>query len=85
LARDAQEDVEEMDGRRTLPHTGHLAELSQISEPELDMRRQAHVRPGALGRVYGIIRKLIADRRGSGSPMRSIAREMEESWPTGEY
>ncbi len=74
-----------MDGRRTLPHAGRLTELSHISEPELDMRRHAHVERGALGRVYGMIRKLISDSRGIVSPMRSIARELEESWPTGEY
>ena len=74
-----------MDGRRRLPHAGRLTESSDISEPELDMRRHARVQSGALGRLYGVIRTLIADSRGIVSPMRSIAREMEESWPTGEY
>jgi hypothetical protein len=73
-----------MDGRRTSPHTGRLTELSHISEPELDMRRHAQVESGAWGRIYSMIRKLI-NNRGIVSPMRSIAREMEESWPTGEY
>ncbi len=70
-----------MDGRRTSPHTGRLTVLSHISEPELDMRRRAQVESGALGLIYGMIRKLI-NNRGIVSPMRSIAREMEESWPT---
>jgi hypothetical protein len=74
-----------MDGRRTSPHTGRLTVLSHISEPELDMRRHAQVERGALGRIYGAVRKLISDSRGIVSPMRSIAREMEESWPTGDY
>jgi len=74
-----------MDGLRTSPRAGRLTELSHISEPELDMRRHAGVQIGALGRMYGMVRKLISDGRGIVSPMRSIAREMEESWPTGEY
>lgn len=74
-----------MDGWRTSPHAGHLTESSHISEPELDMRRHARVQIGAWGRMYGMIRKLISNSRGIVSPMRSIARELEESWPTGEY
>jgi KaiC/GvpD/RAD55 family RecA-like ATPase len=71
-----------MDGRRRLPQTSHLTGGSHINEPELDMRRYVQVEPTRLTRVYGVIRKLISDGRGVVSPMRSIGRELEESWPT---
>jgi hypothetical protein len=73
-----------MEGRERLPQEPHLTGLSHINEPELDMRRHGRVERGMLGRAFDMIRKLVADGRGMVSPMRSIARELEESWPTGE-
>ncbi len=73
-----------MQGRMRLAQAPHLSGLSHISEPELDMRRLERVESGVFARVYDRIRKLIADGRGVVSPMRSIGRELEESWPTGE-
>jgi hypothetical protein len=74
-----------MDGRRSRLEAPQPAQLSNVHEPELDMRRCAQAPAGVFARVYGSIRKLIVDGRGAGSPMRSIARELEESWPSGEY
>ncbi len=73
-----------MEGRKRLPQEPRLTGLSHINEPELDMCRHGRVERGTLARVFDTIRKLVADSRGVVSPMRSIAREMEESWPTGE-
>jgi hypothetical protein len=73
-----------MEGRKKLPQVPHLTGLSHINEPELDMRRYGRVERGRLRQAFDLIRKLAADSRGMVSPMRSIAREMEESWPTGE-
>ena len=74
-----------MDGRRRTPDAARLTPSSNISEPELDMHRHAPVLLGPLARIYGMIRRLIADGHNPGSPMRSVARELEESWPAGEY
>lgn len=73
-----------MEGRKRLPQGPHLIGQSHVNEPELDMRRHTAVERGVLARALDMIRKLIADGRGMVSPMRSIARELEESWPTGE-
>ncbi|MGO9057466.1 MAG: hypothetical protein ACLQU2_08785 [Candidatus Binataceae bacterium] len=67
-----------------LAQAPHLTGLSHISEPELDMCRYERVESGVLARIYDKLRKLIVERRGIVSPMRSIGRELEESWPTGE-
>jgi hypothetical protein len=73
-----------MDGRMRSLRASHLTGLSHINEPELDMHRHRGIETGTLGRVYGMIRKLISDRRSIVPPMRSIGRELEESWPTGD-
>jgi hypothetical protein len=73
-----------MDGRRRLLQTPRLAGSGHISEPELDMRREVPSPTGALTRVLEGLRKLISDGGRIVSPMRSIGRELEESWPTGE-
>jgi hypothetical protein len=78
-------EVGTMVGRRRLPQAPHAAGLNHINEPELDMCRQEAVEPGRLTRWYEKIRMLISDRRQVVSPMRSIGRELEESWPTGDY
>jgi len=73
-----------MEGRKPVPQAPHLTGRSHINEPELDMRRQTLVERGICARAFDMIRKLAADSRAMVSPMRSIARELEESWPTGE-
>jgi len=74
-----------MDGRRGLPQTPRLTGFAHISEPELDMRRETTSQTGGVfARLLDAIRKLISDGGTIVSPMRSIGRELEESWPTGE-
>jgi hypothetical protein len=72
-----------MDGRRRLQPPRSTA-FAQVSEPELDMPRKLRVRNRAFARLAEMIRGLISDRHIVVAPMRSIARELEESWPTGE-
>ncbi len=73
-----------MDGRRRSPQTPRTAGFVHISEPELDMRRDSARPSGAMERLLDAVRRLIFDRARMVSPMRSIARELEESWPAGE-
>jgi hypothetical protein len=73
-----------MEGRRRLPQTPRLSGFVHISEPELDMRREGGAQPGAFARLLELVRRLISDGGTIVSPMRSIGRELEESWPTGE-
>ncbi len=70
-----------MVGRRRLPQTPRAAGFDSINDPEIDMRREAGVAPGTFLRLRKAIRKLVLDGRTMVLPMRSIAREMEESWP----
>ncbi len=73
-----------MEGRSRLPQTPRLSGFVHISEHELDMRREGRTQPGALARLFDMVRRLISNGGGTVSPMRSIGRELEESWPTGE-
>jgi hypothetical protein len=73
-----------MAGQRRLPHTPVIQSISVV-DPELDMRRSTETAPaGTLARLRENLRKLVGDGRRMRSPMRSIARELEESWPVGE-
>jgi hypothetical protein len=72
-----------MDGRRR-SEAPRLTGFVHVTEPELDMPRELRARTGAFTRVARMIRKLISDRHIVVPPMRSIARELEESWPAGE-
>ncbi len=79
------QEVGEMDRRSRLPRAPRLTGFVHIAEPELDMRRECRPQPGAFARLLEALRKLISDRGTAVSPpMRSIGRELEESWPTGE-
>ncbi len=73
-----------MEGRRKLPHTTQAALSANVIDPELDMCRSRDVPLGAVARLLQALRQLIADGRNMVSPMRSIGRELEESWPAGE-
>ncbi len=58
--------------------------VGRVIEPELDMKREA-LRPAP--RLFGL-RQLLGwitpDRRALAAPMRSLAREMEERFPSCE-
>lgn len=73
-----------MDGRRRSPQAPRTTGFVHISEPELDMRRDSARQSGAMERLFDALRRLIFDRASMVSPMRSIGRELEESWPAGE-
>lgn len=73
-----------MEGRRRSPQAARLDGSVQISEHELDMCRETAADTSTLACVRNLIRVLISGSRSIVSPMRSIARELEESWPTGE-
>jgi len=53
-----------------------------IVEPELDMDRQSRRNPALLTRISQFIRWLMPQSAHVGPPMRSIARELEERFPS---
>ena len=73
-----------MEGRRRSPQVPRLSGSVHINEPELDMCRAGPGETSILTRVLNMILTLISGSGSIGSPMRSIGRELEESWPTGE-
>ncbi len=73
-----------MVGWSTLAQAPQTTGPARISDPELDMCRSCEVPAGALDRLHDLIRKLIVNGRNLVSPMRSVARELEESWPAEE-
>ena len=72
-----------MAGQRMLPQTPVIQSVNVI-DPELDMRRSTEAPAGTFARLRESLRKLVSEGRRMRSPMRSIARELEESWPAGE-
>lgn len=54
----------------------------RIVEPELDMNRERHQPPQLISRISAIVRWLLPESRQVGPPMRSVARELEESFPS---
>jgi hypothetical protein len=59
--------------------------VQRVVEPELDMERRGRKQLGAVDTVRELVRKLVpAGQRAVRSPMRSIARELEEAWPSRE-
>lgn len=73
-----------MDGRSTRPRTPQVTLSANIIDPEMDMCRSREVPLGALARLHQALRQLWLDGRNMVSPMRSIGRELEESWPARE-
>ena len=57
-----------------------------VYDPELDMRRCNNRINGTLAGVWNALRKkLFVNSSPTTAPMRSIAREAEESWPTRDW
>lgn len=61
------------------------AGAGRVVEPEMDMKRCGPPQPAVSSRIADIVRWLTpAGARPTGSPMRSVAREIEELWPSRE-
>lgn len=58
------------------------ANLRQVVEHEMDMRRAKPQDSLLTSRLAGLVRWLTPGGREVASPMRSVAREIEEMWPT---
>jgi hypothetical protein len=59
--------------------------LRRVIEPELDMDRLRRRRLSAVNVLRELMRKLVPSGQWAvRSPMRSIAREIEEAWPSSE-
>lgn len=59
--------------------------VQRVVEPELDMERFGRRQLAGVNILRELIRKLVpAGQREVRSPMRSIAREIEEAWPSNE-
>lgn len=53
----------------------------QVVEHDMDMKRARPQESAVTSRLGELIRWLMPHRRPIGSPMRSVAREIEELWP----
>jgi hypothetical protein len=71
--------------RRTISQTPRVTRIVTVGDPELDMRRGSAVPAGRFERLREMLGKLTTKGRRTVSPMRSIGRELEESWPGGEF
>jgi len=60
----------------------HPDQHGLVVEPELDMNRQHRREPTLLLRFWRLIHWLTPDSGMVGPPMRSIARELEERFPS---
>lgn len=54
----------------------------RVVEPELDMARTRAGAVPAISRVQRLLRWLMPDDRGARPPMRSVDRELEETFPS---
>jgi hypothetical protein len=64
-----------------LPRVGS----GRINDPDLDMRREQGRARGSFSQVWYALKKSLGlHDHGPASPMRSVAREAEESWPAGD-
>jgi hypothetical protein len=58
------------------------AEGKQVVEHDMDMKRARSQEPAVTSRLSELMRWLVPNGRPTGSPMRSVAREIEELWPS---
>ena len=57
---------------------------TSIVEPELDMVRNRAVSPPLSSRISRLVEWLLPERGVAGGPKRSVARELEETFPVRE-
>jgi hypothetical protein len=59
-----------------------VASIDRVVDPEMDMKREG-LRPAVISsRLSRVIRWLMPDSRQTVAPMRSLARELEEAFPS---
>ncbi|MFZ1121150.1 MAG: hypothetical protein WB999_05745 [Candidatus Binataceae bacterium] len=58
------------------------AGAEQVVEHDMDMNRAGPQESVVTSRFFGLMRWLVPNGRPTGSPMRSVAREIEELWPS---
>jgi hypothetical protein len=58
------------------------AGAEQVVEHDMDMKRAGSQESPVTARLFGLMRWLAPGERPTGSPMRSVAREIEELWPS---
>lgn len=58
------------------------AGVERVVEPEMDMKRHGPQESPMTSRIAELVRWLAPHARPTGSPMRSVAREIEELWPS---
>jgi len=63
----------------------HTDQHGLVVEPELDMNRQSGREPALLLRFWRLIQWLTPESEKVGPPMRSIAREIEERFPSYDH
>ncbi|MBF6559310.1 MAG: hypothetical protein IVW56_03385 [Candidatus Binataceae bacterium] len=71
---------------RTFIPAGQLADRAQgrVVEHELDMNRLGTSPPSALAKIRQLMRWLRPSGNAvAGAPMRSVDRELEDVWPSG--
>jgi hypothetical protein len=59
-----------------------VAEQDRVVEHDMDMRRARPEGSAVSSRLFELMRWLVPNGRPTGSPMRSVAREIEELWPS---
>ncbi len=62
----------------------HSSPAVRVVEPELDMKRPAPRPSILLENASRLLRWLMPEGQRTGAPMRSVARELEEAFPTGD-
>lgn len=55
---------------------------AQVVEHDMDMKRAGPQESAVTSRLFDLVRWLVPHGRPTGSPMRSVAREIEELWPS---
>ena len=58
------------------------AGVEQVVEHDMDMKRARPQESAVSSRFFELMRWLVPNGRPTGSPMRSVAREIEELWPS---
>ena len=58
------------------------AGAEQVVEHDMDMKRARPQESAVSSRFFELMRWLVPNGRPTGSPMRSVAREIEELWPS---